>query len=146
MFQLFDTTSLKTLNNSIAYYRAKFITVYNDGTSIFTPLDIETCEIGKNVDRKYQNFANDKSNYGRKIDEFKYISSKFENLSLFFYPKVGYSVINLYIIFQNNTIYTPERIQSFELLKKNIFIIKIITVYGVNPFYKDAFLKSGNSI
>ena len=76
MFQLIDTTSLKTLDNSIGYYVAEYIILYNDGTSSYTPLDIETCEIGKNIDKKYENFVNDNSNYGRKINEFKCITKK----------------------------------------------------------------------
>ena len=120
MFQLIDTTSLKTLDNSIGYYVAEYIIVYNNGTKIYTPLDIETCEIGKNIDKKYQNFVDDKSNYGRKVDEFKCISSKFENISLFYDPKLGFSAINLYIIFQNNTIYNPEKIQSLLITENNI--------------------------
>ena len=73
MFQLIDTTPFKTLDHSIGYYVAEYIIVYNNGTTIYTPLDIETCEIGRNIDKKYQNFVNDKSNYGKKIDEFKCI-------------------------------------------------------------------------
>ena len=120
MFQLIDTTSYETLDNSIGYYVAEYIIVYNNGTNIYTPLDIETCEIGKNMDKKYQNFVNDKSTYGRKIEEFKCISSKFENISLFYDPNVGFSAINLYIIFQNNTNYTPEKIQSLLIAENNI--------------------------
>ena len=120
MFQLIDTTTLKTLDNSIGYFIAEYIAIYNNGTSIFIPLDIETCEIGKNIDKKYQNYADDKLNFGKKIDEFKCISSKFENISFFYDPKVGYSIINLYIIFQNNTIYTPEIIQSLLITENNI--------------------------
>jgi hypothetical protein len=115
MFQLIDTTSLKVLNNSIGYYMAEYIIYYNNGTNIYTPIDIETCKIGTNIDKKYENFVNDKSNYGRKIEDFSCINSKFENISLFYDPNVGFSSISLYIIFQNNTIYTPEKIQS----KKN---------------------------
>ena len=48
------------------------------------------------------------------------ISSKFENISLFYDPKIGFSLINLYIIFQNNTIYTPEKIQSLLVTENNI--------------------------
>ena len=124
MFQLIDTTSYETLDNSIGYYVAEYIIVYNNGTNIYTPLDIETCEIGKNMDKKYQNFVNDKSTYGRKIEEFKCISSKFENISLFYDPNVGFSAINLYIIFQNNTNYTPEKIQSLLIAENNIHIKK----------------------
>ena len=120
MFQLIDTTPFKTLDHSIGYYVAEYIIVYNNGTTIYTPLDIETCEIGRNIDKKYQNFVNDKSNYGKKIDEFKCISSNFENISLFYDPKIGFSLINLYIIFQNNTNYTPEKIQSLLITENNI--------------------------
>ena len=67
MFQLIDTTSLKPLNNSIGYYLGEYINYYNNGTNIYIPIDIETCKIGKNIDKKYENFVNDKSNYGRKI-------------------------------------------------------------------------------
>ena len=120
MFQLIDTTSLKVLNNSIGYYLGEYIIYYNNGTNIYTRLDIETCEIGKNIDKKYENFVNDKSNYGRKIGDFYCINSNFENISLFYDPKVGFSTITLYIIFQNNTIYTPEKIQSLITTENNI--------------------------
>ena len=120
MFQLIDTTSLKPLNNSIGYYLAEYIIYYNNGTNIYTPIDIETCEIGRNIDKKYENFVNNKSNYGRKIEDFYCINSKFENISLFYDPKEGFSVISLYIIFQNNTNYTPEKIQSLITTENNI--------------------------
>jgi hypothetical protein len=120
MFQLIDTTSLKVLNNSIGYYMAEYIIYYNNGTNIYTPIDIEACKIGANIDKKYQNFVNDKSNYGRKIEDFYCISSKFENISLFYDPKIGFSAISLYIIFKNNTIYTPEKIQSLITTENNI--------------------------
>ena len=120
MFQLIDTTSLKPLNNSIGYYLAEYIIYYNNGTNIYTPIDIETCKIGTNIDKKYENFVNDKSNYGRKIEDFSCINSKFENISLFYDPNVGFSSISLYIIFQNNTIYTPEKIQSLITTENNI--------------------------
>jgi len=120
MFQLIDTTTFQKIDNSIGYYVAEYIRVYNNGTHLYTPLDIETCEIGKNIDKNYQNFVNDKSNFGRKIDEFKCISSNFENISLFYVPQVGFSVINLYIIFHNNTNYNPEKIQSLLITENNI--------------------------
>jgi len=120
MFQLIDTSSLKPLNNSIGYYLAEYIIYYNNGTNIYTPIEIETCKIGKNIDKKYENFVSDSSNYGRKIEDFYCINSKFENISLFYNPKEGFSVITLYIIFQNNTSYTPEKIQSLITTENNI--------------------------
>lgn len=120
MFQLIDTTSLKVLNDSIGYYLAEYIVYYNNGTNIYTPIDVETCEMGKNIDKKYENFVNDKSNYGRKIEDFYCINSKFENISLFYDPNIGFSSISLYIIFENNTTYTPEKIQSLITTENNI--------------------------
>ena len=39
---------------------------------------------------------------------------------MFYDPKVGFSSISLYIIFQNNLIYTPEKIQSLITTENNI--------------------------
>ena len=119
MFQLIDTTSLITLNKSIGYYLAEYVIFYNNGTTIYTPIDIETCEIGKNIDKKYTDLLNN-YNYGRKIDEFYCFNTEFENISLFYNPKVGFSRIDLYIVFQNNTNYTPERIQSLITTENHI--------------------------
>jgi len=120
MFQLIDTSSLKVLNNSIGYYLAEYVIYYNNGTNIYTPIEIETCKIGKNIDKKYEKFISDNTNYGRKIEDFYCINSKFENISLFYNPKVGFSAISLYIIFQNNTNYTPEKMQSLIITENNI--------------------------
>ena len=68
MFQLIDTTSKMAVNKSIGYYAAEYIIYYDNGTSISIPLEIETCEIGKNIDIKYKNFIDDQSNYGRKVE------------------------------------------------------------------------------
>jgi len=149
MFQLIETTSLEPLDNSIGYYVAEYEIVFNNGTIIDTPLDIEICEIGKNIDKKYQNFVNDKSTYGRMTNEFKCISSKFENISLFYDPKVGFSSIILYIIYQNNTIYIPEKIQSLIITENNIinhinrkdpinkgFIFQITSAYSSMEYTK----------
>ena len=54
--------------------------------------------------------------YYKKINH----SSKFDNISLFYDPKIGFSAINLYIVYQNNTIYTPEKIQSLLITENNI--------------------------
>jgi len=120
MFQLIDSISLKSLDNSIGYYVAELIEFYYNGTKVNTPLDIEACEIGKNIDKKYQDYVNEKSTFGKKVDEFYCISSNFENISLFYDPKVGYSSINLYIIFQKNSNYTPEKIKSLILTENDI--------------------------
>ena len=43
---------------------------------------------------------------------FYCISSKHENISLFYSPIIGYSYINLFVVYKNNTECIPEKIQS----------------------------------
>ena len=64
MFQLIDSTNsieFKTINSSIAYYQPYYLIVYNNGTIINTSLNIEHCELGKNIDFKYKDLADEKN-------------------------------------------------------------------------------------
>ena len=111
MFQLVDTTSSLSINNSIAYYNADYFIIYDNGTAEKKGLTIEACEFGKNVDEKYREFIRDKSRFVKSIDEFYCFSFKDGNLSLFYRPNIGYSYIELYANITNNS-YAPEKIQS----------------------------------
>jgi len=124
IFQLIDsidTMTFKTINESIAYYQALYNIVYNNGTVISIPLDIDYCEFGKNVDEKFKEMANINNTYGRKMEEFFCINfQNDENLSLFYYPNIGFSFISLLIYFKNNSIYIPENLQSLIISENNI--------------------------
>ena len=123
LFQLIDnidTFDYNTINNSIAYYMPTYVTVYNNGTVLNTSLNYERCEFGKNIDTKYKDLANEKYTYGRKLEEFYCIGHEHGNLPLFFEPNIGFSAIILYVIFKNNTIYTPEDLHSLIISENNI--------------------------
>ena len=120
MFQLIDSTTIKRINSSIAYYDAEYQILYENGSSERESLDIEICELGKNIDSKFEEFINDKSNFDRKVNEFYCIGSKNRNLSLFYHPNIGYSFINLAIIFKNNSEYIPEKIQALIVSENNL--------------------------
>ena len=112
MFQLIDSTSYNHIDNSIVYFESSYKTLYDDGKLEEGRLKIEKCELGKNIELKFKDFIIDKSNFGIPIEDFYCFSPNKENLSLFYYPDVGYNTIHLQIILKNNTSYTPEKIQS----------------------------------
>ena len=123
MFQLIDTiNSLKfnTINSSIGYYQPYYLKVYNNGTIINTTLNIENCQLGKTVNLNYKDLIDDKSFYGRKVEEFYCISNEHENLSLFYDPNIGFSIIKLNIIIKNNSNYSPENLQNLIIGENSI--------------------------
>jgi len=120
MFQLIDSSSYNRIDESIAYFESTYTTIYDNGKVERGPLKIEKCELGKNIDIKFKDFIIDRSNFGRPIEEF-YCFSPNNDLSLFYYPNVGYNTIHLKIILKNNTYYIPEKIQSL-LVSQNSLI------------------------
>ena len=115
-----DTFYFNTINKSIAYYKADFNIYYNNGSMENTELDIENCEFGKNIDLNYKDLFKNGNTYGRKIEEFYCLNTQDTNLSLFYDPNVGFSLITLYVIFKNNSIYTPEKLQSLIVTENTI--------------------------
>ena len=111
MFQFVDSTYLNTIRNSIAYFEANYLEVFNNGTYNNISLDVEICEFGKNVDNKYKDFIRDKTKFEKTIDDFYCINYKNDNLSLFYYPNIGYSSIELNFILNNCDNCTPEKLQ-----------------------------------
>ena len=120
MFELFDSSSYKIINDSIAYFESDYTIVYDNGTYEVGKIDIERCELGKNIDIKYKDFIEDKSNFGRPLEDFYCFGTKNGNISLFYYPNIGYNLIGLHIIFKNNTEYIPERIQTLIVSENNL--------------------------
>jgi len=121
MFQLIDSTSVNRIDDSIAYFESSYTTIYDNGKVEEGPLKIEKCELGKNIDLKFKEFIIGKSNFGRPVEDFYCFSPNNENLSLFYYPDVGYHMINLHIVLKNNTYYIPEKIQSL-IVSQNCLI------------------------
>ena len=98
MFQLIETTKAKLINESIAYFTGDYKIIYDNGNIDRGLLYIERCEFGKNINSKYMNLLKSALNFGRPIEEFYCISSKSGNVSLFYNPNIGYSLINLNIM------------------------------------------------
>jgi len=120
MFALIDSTSYESINNSIAYFKSDYKIFYENGTSEIGNIEIEKCELGKNIDIKYKDFIEDKSNFGRALGEFYCLGSSNRDVSLFYYPNIGYNQIRLHIIFKNNTEYIPEKIQTLIISEVNL--------------------------
>jgi len=118
LFQLIDRHG-NVVNDSIAYYEAAYSIIYEEGFSIFGNISIENCEIGKNINSKYKDFINEKANLGIPLESYYCISSKDENINFFYRPNVGYSIINLYVIYKNNSIYKPDELQSIVISENN---------------------------
>ena len=121
LFQLMDIPSTKIINESIAYYKASYTNIYDNGIQEYGNINVEKCKIGKNINSKYKDFITEKANFGFPLESFYCISSKDENTNFFYQPNVGYSIINLYVIFKNNSIFTPDELQSI-IVSENNFI------------------------
>jgi len=121
LFQLMDTSSTTIINESIAYYEAGYTLVYDNGIQQYGSISIEKCKIGKNINSKYKDFINEKSNFRFPLESFYCISSKDGNTNFFYHPNVGYSIINLYVFYKNNSIITPDNLQSI-IVRENNFI------------------------
>ena len=112
MFRLIDSSSIKRINESNAYFESSYVTIYDNGKLENGSLKIEKCELGKNIDLKFKDFIIGKSNFGIPVEDFYCFSPDNGNLSLFYYPDVGYNIISLQVVFKNNSDYIPEKIQS----------------------------------
>ena len=119
MFSLIDS-SFKTINESNAYFKAVYVIIDYNLKAFPIQLNIEKCEIGKNIDIKYKNLINDIEQKGYYINNFYCINKIFGNLSLFYTPNYGYSSLYIYPIISNNTEYYPENIQSIILTESDI--------------------------
>jgi len=120
MFQLIDSTNANIINNSIAYIEADYKIIYDNGSFYRDPIELEKCEFEKNINLKYKDYLTKKLNFGRPIEEFYCIKSKYGNISLFYNPNIGYSLINLQVIIKKNNNYIPEKIQSLIINENNV--------------------------
>ena len=86
--------------------------MYDNGTFIYINLDIENCELGKNIDIKYKDYIENKYKFNRSISVFFCINFKNQDLPLFYLPDVGCSYFSIHILKNNQIDFPPERIQS----------------------------------
>ena len=136
MLQLVETTYSNIIDDSIAYYEAEYELMYDNGSYSRIPLKLEKCEMGRHIDSKYKSLFEEKYSFGRTIGDFYCINPNNKNINIFYYPRIGYSNLNFYIIYKNNSKYTPDKIQSLivtendliEHKKKKIQSLKIFII------------------
>ena len=112
IFQLFETSTGKPIKKPDITFEALYRINYFNGTIIEMPIELETCELGKNVDAKYENISIDLKKAGRELNQFDCISLKYGYLPIFHHPQEGYSSIYVFPIIDKNSIYSPEQLQS----------------------------------
>ena len=112
IFQLFEASTNTPMNTSDVTFEAFYRFSYFNGTFFDTNLELETCELGKNIDIKFENLTNDLLKINRTLDQFHCINEKYGNLSLFHNPQIGYSSIYLFPALEKKSIYTPEQLQA----------------------------------
>ena len=120
MLQLIDPSTLQNINSSNAYYEAVHLEIDYKGNYSVSPINIEICELGKNIDLKYKEIINDIEIAGYHLKDFYCISSEFGNKSLYYTPNVGFSYLYLYPIFIKSSNYTPERMQNLIISESDI--------------------------
>ena len=120
MFQPVNDNTDK-VSDSVAFFEADYISIFDDGNYSYGTLTIEKCEFGKNIDLKYQEFFSQKNKFGRKIEDF-YCFSNIGNISLFFIPEHGMNYINLHMLYKKNDEYTPEQLHSLIVSESDLIL------------------------
>ena len=70
MFRLVDSSNTKSINTSDAFYEAFYGIKYLNGSLDMSPIMIEICELGKNINMKFENLVNEMEKLGKKVNEF----------------------------------------------------------------------------
>ena len=114
LFQLVDVSNFMKINSSITYYDRKVIykVMYDNGSYDDAFLEIDNCEVGKNIDIKYKDYLDNKYKFNRSISDYYCINFKGKNLPLFYLPNIGYSYLVINILKNNQIEFPTERIQS----------------------------------
>ena len=112
LFQLVDASNWMKIDSSITYYEGEYKVMYDNGSYVYLNLEIDNCEVGKNIDIKYKDYIESKYKFNREISDFYCINFKGQDLPLFYLPDVGYSHFSIHILKNNQIDFPPERIQS----------------------------------
>ena len=98
MFQLTNFSTLKKLNESVAYFEGEYEAIYDNATSENFKLNVKKCKLGENLNSKYEKLINEKfstlsHDYERQdknIEDFYCISSENSQISMFYFPNIGF--------------------------------------------------------
>ena len=128
MIQIVDVDAITKLNESIVQLQSLYTAIYDNASVEHSALNVKPCIPGENMNIKYQDYLREKFNGltqeqiqgDKNINDFYCINSDNHNISLFYYPNIGYSYIDLNIILQNQSLYTPEDISLMMVYQNNI--------------------------
>ena len=128
MFQFVDMITLKKLNESIVYFEATYETIFDDATSDYKKLIVKNCNLGENLNSKYETFFREKYSiltydYEQKdknFNDFYCVNSENNDISLFYYPNIGYSRIQLNIIIKDKNLFSPENSSIMMIFENNL--------------------------
>jgi hypothetical protein len=119
MIQIIDSSTLNYVKDSVAYLKAQFTEIYDDGNISGFPLEIEKCEVGKNVNIKFNDMIKEKYKFERTIEDFYCLNPK-NNISIYFFPNIAYSFIEIHIYIKNNSEYIPEKLQTMIVTENDL--------------------------
>ena len=126
MFQITDR-SFKKLNDSYAHLESIYTEIYDNSKIDYSVLNVKKCNPGENMNIKYEKLLHEKFNelseeiqQDKSIEDFYCINSEDPNKSIFHYPNVGFSYIDLNIILHNQTEYIPENITVMIVYENNL--------------------------
>ena len=128
MFQFVDMITLKKLNESIVYFEAIYETIFDDATSGHEKLIVKNCNLGENLNSKYETFfkerysvlSYDYEQKDKNINDFYCANSENNDISLFYFPNKGYSRIQLNIIIKDKTLFSPENSSIMMIFENNL--------------------------
>lgn len=109
---------------SEAFYTGVYAKYFFNGTvDAKTPLTLEICEFGKNINMKYKTLFEENKIleiYNSTISDYYCISSKHENLTISYLPKIGeYSFVIMPHI-NSQSLYVPELIVSLIITEQDL--------------------------
>ena len=147
IFQMIDTTTYQRIDNSKVYFTAKYSEIHDDGFYNEFPLEVQPCEVGKNLNIKYQNYVESAYTFERNISDFYCLNIENKDVNLFYQPNFGNSYIRLLIkVTEENNIH-PEKMQTLIVNENNLIdhndkdapMGEDFTYYFTNAFRSDEY-------
>ena len=128
MFQIIDYNTMTKINDSFIDFEGIYTEIYDNGKLNYLFLNVEKCNPGENMNKKYEGYLNEKINElyqeqvqeDKKVENFYCISSDNSELNLFYHPNIGYSYIDLNIILKNQSFYVPEDLALMIVYENNL--------------------------
>ena len=120
LFQMIDTTTYERIDNSKVYFLANYTELHDDGYYDEFPLEVQPCEVGKNLNIKYKKYVESTYSFDRKISDFYCFNVENKDANLFYRPNFGYSFIKLFIIVREENNIPPEKMQVLIANENNL--------------------------